>query len=652
MKLIVIHGMGSTLKEAALLLDTISEMKINYEEGVYYISGSGGAAMSRLIREEEDENPYVQALKMLFLAKLLEASVLAQAPKDKNADLKKVYESSLNYKYSGYGLPIEPNMRLERAELMEKQAKETLAPLYELNEKFLSLGAEKELGETEAIRKLNEFDMEDGLNGGAYIELLKKLRGLNESGGDLDTVGSASMYTLWLKQKAKEEGRELVYGKDYKYVYINYNSSMKHFAEHGECGVLMADFPTGALPTLEEDVRFLHERGVKIERFEDHHPYTKEQLKTFKKLQGEGLVGFVSLSGDCLDADDISESEELKCGTDMVYESCIESGAADNEAVRELRKAAHSEDFVTDRYDLGMTLTALIKGGFCKIELVETIVESFSADDDKAEKVLLELLQGRGYTALTEQWEQYFEDVKEGLLQHAYMLEVERPIVTGQYLGGKSYGEGSDAPIPINMDEEEGKGPIRLLVVMAYQNKPGQPKVHVGRAIQYYKRIFPEADYIFYCYGASILVARRLNQADYSLNMSLLMPKIGSKGDGGHEGASVGRPEANEDFPKQLLQRVNNANFRSFVEYIVWKLNKEGVHVLNLKDRSVQKERAGVENGRKALIALSLVSIAAGLILAIFFPQFSRESIEESNEGFMKQIEIIEKLDSKGEGND
>jgi len=460
------------------------------------------------------------------------------------------------------------------------------------------------------------------------IGMLELLRDMHESGGDLDTVASATLYAYSLTKSAEEDGREMAYGKDYSFVFVNYHERLDRLAEYGPADLLMADLPVGAFPMLEEDVRALSRQGIVVERFEDHHPYTAAQKDMLENLVNEGLILNLALSGP-LHGDELAP-DELKCGADMVYESTIKGTPWDCTGAKRLRDTAHSEDFVQKRSDLGRLLTSLIKGGVCKTELAQELLASIPEDNAP------ERLARKEWDKLAGSWDSYFEELGDQLAENAFIIHVKRPDTVSPDQGGPALGIGSDMPLP---QRETRRETCQVLLAMAIRSEPGKPKIGTGRVVEYYSRTFPDIDYLFYCYGGSLLVARRINQADLTINLGELMPLLGSKNDGGHSGAAVCRPEASESYPHKLIARVERSNFKLFVKYISMRLSSAGMEIAGIKDRSTPSGHRQMRGSGKKLVFIMMTALAVGIVLVAVSSKFRPSSIRKSNSSFFPQLE-------------
>jgi len=322
------------------------------------------------------------------------------------------------------------------------------------------------------------------------------------------------------------------------------------------------------LPDFEEQTRRLAELDVKFRTFEDHHPYTAEQLEMLQRLNDEGLIRTLRMSGP-LQGDEQAE-EEQKCAAEMVYERLIRDTAWDNPAMAELRDAAHSEDLVQQRGPLGRSLTELIKGGINKVELAQQLSQCEAAGG------VADLLERQGWRERVEEARKGFEEATPRLWDNVVLAKFRRDPNQPAGQGGPAISPGSDVVDPKAGDER--RETFSVLMVHAPFPKPGGVKINVGKATEFFAEQVPEADYLFYCYGSRLLVARRLNQADLALNLGALMPLIGGPGDGGHAGAAVCRPESNEAFPKEMLSNVRGGAFRAFTRYLSERIEQASGH--------------------------------------------------------------------------
>ena len=350
-----------------------------------------------------------------------------------------------------------------------------------------------------------------------------------------------------------------------------------------------------------------------------------------KALQDEGVLQVLELDAPA----DGRESKHPRCAADMVYDHLVQGTAADTPGARTIRDAAHAEDLVTGRTAFGRMLTTLIKGGICKTELVQLLVRSAANDN------AIELLRETGWDKLPETLEAGYEAHREILMENAYLLTLPRPVCPVPEQGGRALGPGSDAPEPVNTDAPP-RHDVRILVGLAPRSISGTPRITTGKALETFAQKVPDADYVFYCYGSSIMVARRLNQADFSINLGKLMPLIGSPPDGGHPGAAVCRPESAPDYPSQILPRVTPANFHRFVRYLAQRLDRAGYGCCIVENRSLPMSRQRVNQGGKKLALVAAAAALLGILLMLLIPSLRPSAIRESNVDFFPRIDQAE----------
>lgn len=646
-KLITIHGWGGTFGDAVEQIRELSGFSSRWSQGVFLVPRRVGGLLRRLLIEP-DPNDYLQALQKAIVGRLL-ASCTADHPPDVPVDDAFQFdEASLLRDFAHFGIPLTPDAREKRARRLMEEAARELAPIMPAVERLHALLSEpgEGLPTEQGVREMVIDTFAADTDREAFTSLLESVRDMHETGGDLDTVASAALYVHALSSQAAAGGQVLRYGPHYRYAYVNYHESLRNLADRGPAEVFMADMPIGTLPQFEEDVRFLRLRDVTILRFEDHHPFTTAQRDMLGRLSDEGVIGYFSLRGP-MEGREI-EPADMKCGADMVYESMVKGRPWDCPGARNIRDTAHAEDFVRDRTPLGVLLTGLIKGGVCKIELAQVLVESMPGDD------LPDRLKARGWDTLTREWDDYFATVQDRLSENSYLLRLTAPESVDTPTPGPTPGPGSDMRIH-SLEPAEHKTTVDILMALAPGREPGQPRITVGKAIEFFTRAVPDADYVFYCYGSGLLVARRVNQADLTLNLGSLMRQLGTEADGGHAGAAVARPEAHPGYPWRLLGRVTAANFGEFVRYTAFRLEDCGYSLLGLENRSIAGTRH-VREGGKRLLMITAAAVLLGFLLVMIVPAFRPTAVRESNVGFVPQIETadVDTEDAEGEtaGND
>lgn len=632
-KLIVIHGYGATFADAAVALREVSRFECGWSAGSYLVDRRVGILLRRLL-SDSGEFPALLALKKLIVSRFVESSVHPSIDaRSEGHSWARFSERFLEEEFPEFEIPFLPGERLRRAAKLKEEAQTELRAFFEALDKIIAALRTAEGGslleeEARAVIRSNAAG-QDGIP-----ELLEAVRDMHESGGDTDTVASASFYAHWLTSEAAAAGAPLVHGRDWRFVFINYHDCLAPLGDYGPAEIFMADLPLGAFPDFERDARALAARGCVIKRFEDHHPFTPAHRAMMDRLVADGCVQFYALSGP--ETGQELAVADLMCGADMVHANTVSGRPWDSPGARRLREATHAEDFVTNRGELGRVLTDLIKGGVCKAELAQMMVASMRGDD------LVERVRQRGWDNVAASWNESYKRNEETLRSHAHMLEIKRPEIGTVEGGGLAMGPGSDVPMPATPGTgDKSSDTVRILVALSVRGQPGEPRIPTSRAVEFYARAFPEADYLFYCFGSSILVSRRLNSADVSINLGALMGQLGSAADGGHAGAAVCRPESNPAYPARLLGRVNQYTFREFARYLQFRLQEAGYQPLRIRDFSRPPDE-NLRQGGRSLAYVMAIALLAGLLLILIFPSFRPAAVRQSNEKFFPQIGVAD----------
>ncbi|MCK5844469.1 MAG: hypothetical protein KAG97_07160 [Victivallales bacterium] len=628
---IVIHGHGATLTDAVTLPKRVLEFECFWIDGVFHVPKPISLPLRRLLSEGEDDNVLFTALRKLAVSRMLAASLSpVQPPED--ANLAEFNERSIIDNFPSFAIPFGHSSRKNCAERLRKEGGVTMLELLgkgecadnldsvlsELSSTLIKDDGERMTENEAAASLVSHFGSSE------FVEQLKELRDMEETGGDLDTVASAVFYARALSASAKAEGKNI----DYKFVFVNYHEGLLGLSDLPPGDIYMADMPISTIPDLPGDLRSLAEAGFKLVRYEDHHPYAPTHAAMLEELQKEGLIGFQAMSGPLIDPNAESASEELpeselKCGADMVYEALVLDTPCDSPAMSHLRTITHSEDFASDRKPLGKIITELIKGGICKVDLAQTLLRCDAKEDilrNLNDKGWYEWVQTKRFEAL---------EIADRFMEHAQLLEIERPEMGQAEFSGPALDDGSDMPV-VSSNRKEDQNSLRILVALAPKTKRGEPKLNIGKACEYFADKIPGLDYLFFCYGASIVVGRRLNQADTSLNLSTLFKKIGTEKDGGHSGASVCSPENNPLYPRNILGRVSSANFTPFCRYLTERISGElDVAVKARNDISVKASPSS--NGGKSLLYLLIGAILAGLLVLLLNRDYREKNIIKGN---------------------
>jgi len=599
-KLLVIHGWGGTYTEAADRLLQMLDVTSFWHRGSILVPARSATLFRHLLNDPTEE-PYYQSLCKLIVSRFLMSPPLPQEEFPRIDRFSRFAEDRLRRDFPELGIPFAPAARRTRAAHLEKEAKTELQPLLAVLQDVKNLITTHEGERNEAtIRHMLHAAAEARGFSGSPIPLLEALREMHETGGDLDTVASAVLYAAALRHNAHKTNQPFRYGHEYQFVFVNYHESLLALKKHAPAELYLADLPVAAFPELEKDILDLNESGIFSKRFEDHHPYDPARKKQLENLVAQHKLGHLWLSGP-EQGSELNE-KDAKCAADMVFESCVAGTPAETDGARRLRQAAHGEDFVTNRTELGILLTNLIKGGICKVELAQILLASLEQDD------AMQQLRQRGWAELPDLWRSTLDQTAEHILENAALLEL------------------ADTKTCI-------------LCAKAVHAEPGMPKLPTGKAIEFLSRSFPEAHYAFYCFGSALMVARRLDHADTTLNLGAIMPRIGTDTDGGHAGAAVCRPDANPRFPQRLLGYITDANFLSYARYLGDRLQEAGYPVNQFRNVS-RPGRARWTSGSRKLAWVIAASFIVGLALMLFFPSFRPEAVRGSNRIFLPYIDI------------
>ncbi len=628
---IVIHGTGGTLRQTVSMLSEINTLSAKWWDGVFHTDKKSGLVLRKILSDADDSSPLFNASRKIIASRLLRNCANPEKPGNPR-DYASFDEAMLVERFPEFDIPFGPAARGKAAARLEREGQGEFMGMFRsaaayggggfsafMSDLLANLHDEDgtALSESEAFVKIAAL-----AGGEEAARDLVQLRDMGESGADLDTISSATFYAYALANHAAENEQPFRYGADYEFVFVNYHQGlqplMKQFPEPGD--IYMADVPIGTIPDLPSDLAALSEKGYSLARYEDHHPYTAEQMEMLESLHKKGLIGFFAMSGP-LQGEELPD-EVLKCGGDMVYESLIMGRKWDNPAMAYLRKCVHGEDLAQERTDDGRLLTELIKGGTNSIEIVQTLLSCRKEVD-----IGLRLSE-KGWAAKIAKEREEISKLEPKFREAVQVLRIERP-AEEKGMSGQAMGWGSDMPVP---KERSPKNEISILIAMAPSTSRKEPKLKIGRAQEYFSREMPEADYLLYCYGSSLIVGRRLNQADFSLNLSVLMRKIGTESDGGHAGAAVCGPDKNPNYPKSILGRVDKGNFKLYCRYLEKHISKDlNVRIISRMNISEGKPTKAQEGGLRQLLVLMAATLLLGGAVLLFNSDYRPSKLAELN---------------------
>ena len=610
--LVVIHGAGVALAESTQTINELLHLETGRDKEGYTVPRRQARAV-RMLLMDDSQNPVITAFQKAVLANLL------AAPPPGTPLINKTGNESIKAGFvlrycASFGIPLTIKQQQTRSRQLRAESESIITQCLPALQPPDNTAIATEVQWMEHIKTVSGNQ--------DLVDAVLKLRDVHETGGDLDTVASAVFYGWWLSQ-----ARQLQYGRDWRFVFLNYHESLFALKDYAHCRLYMADLPAGAFPDLPDEIRALAKQyDISVARFEDHHPFTAEQQNNLKKLQDEKLIGYLALSGPLQGTE--QPPEEWRCGADMVHASTLENTAADNEAARTLRNTAHAEDFVTDRTPLGEMLTTLIKGGFPKIELAECLLQAIRENN------IASLRNDPRLTTPAGEWDASAQKTIPALKQAIHVIHV--AAAKNAEPPSSAMGYGSD--MPEFAVTRKAKDSLAIYVIPAVRDEQRGRSLPVGRACELLAKEYPAADYLFYCYGTDLLVARRLNNSDTTFNLGSLMPQIGHAGDGGHTGAAVCRPSANPDFPQPLFSGRDNRNPGPFAKYLAFRLAALGFDIMRVEDCSEESVEPLQQGGRRILLVLA-AALAIGIALAALLPSFHPDAIYESNRGFFRQVE-------------
>ncbi|MEA2012666.1 MAG: hypothetical protein U9O87_06230 [Verrucomicrobiota bacterium] len=663
-KYIVIHGHSASLLDTVLLLETLSSFESFWYNQYFYIPRKAELAVRQLLSAEHSKSRLFSALQKIIVSRMLQSCDSPHPITNPEAYIS-LGELSLMDELPELAIPFGPESRKYRAQELNSEGISELLSIFKSSKhsfdsisslvSYISSSMLKKTGEMysekESMKRLEEI-----CDDSEVLQDFSALRDINIGGSDLDTLSSAVFYAHVLSFGNTKEN---IYGKDYQFVFMRYHEGLKHWTSLLEPGdIYMADIPISTIPDLRSDLISLKKTGFTLKRYEDHHPYTKEQLTELVKLKKEGLLEYFAMSGP-EQGKELSENE-MKCGADMVFESLIKKSEFNTEAIEFLQVCTHGEDLARDRKPTGKLLTELIKGGINQIELAQKLLLC------KKKKDIYSLLESEGWQKQVIEERKKVADISDKFLHNIQLLEADRPSTDAGMLSGAPYCEGSDMPIQNYELQKNGKlkvedgelntnkkQKLNILICLAPRTAKNEPKLNIGRACEYFGRNMPEIDYLLYCYGSSLIVSRRLNQADSCINLSDLMRNIGTDEDGGHAGAAVCCPENNKNYPHTLLGSVDSGNFSRYCRYLTEKI--EGIvykgdkntpdqsteSVFLRKNLSKIQPSENITKGGIRLFILIVVALLIGLGVILFLGEYRFQKVKESNKDFFPWIKDV-----------
>ncbi|MFC1850133.1 hypothetical protein ACFL27_08080 [candidate division CSSED10-310 bacterium] len=409
-----------------------------------------------------------------------------------------------------------------------------------------------------------------------------------EAGGDLDTIVSNTFYGCWCRGMVQKElKREAQYGQDFEFDFVNYHEGLAHLSIHPGCDVYLPDFPLDAIPDLKNDVIYLKKTDVSLIRIDDHHPWSDEAIAILDELKNQELLEDYVLKGPKKGVE--MPKHQQVCGADLIYRTFIKNSEFDNPGLAELRRLAHVQDLHLEMDPLALQLSKLIGSGHSKIDMVLRLMEIKTFDD------LKNIMSTTTWDREVRAYEKALRRVVSKLNNNLVLVEFYKPPDNGvsmsnedlvaamtKHLGFFSF----LLPLTRFLKNQKLKerfikwlyslkrsNMIRILMALAPYRPPGEVKINVASAIEFL-RTQVTMNYFFYCYGSFLMTTRNISDLDGFIDLSLLMPFVGSDGDGGHKEAASCKPAENLQFDKEKFERVGAANFLEYCKYIAFRVSE------------------------------------------------------------------------------
>ncbi len=359
---------------------------------------------------------------------------------------------------------------------------------------------------------------------------------------------------------------------------------------------------------IEEHVRYLAEKDVRLIRIDDHHPYEPAVLERLQGLKEEGLiVEDIVLSS--LPQGEEMPIEEQKCGADLIYEQFVEGTAADNSGLSRLRAEAHVQDLHIRESELAIEISKLIGSSYNKIEMVQALMNV------ENELEMKEIMSRQGWDEVVAEYEAGLEKVLprvEKTLFHIHLVEPPEDGDYAEHVGMRKFLH----PLELMTAGEKGKeqlykelyasGPGQDVNIYSAlspfcNQKLGEPTINVASALNYLTKRY-SIDYYFYAYGSFLFSTRRVNEEGFIIDLSNLVSKVGSPADGGHAAAATGSPENNPSFPKERFDNVSDRNFAEYLYYILETVcDVTGLELVELREQYPDELEENMEDVLKRL---------------------------------------------------
>ncbi|MBN2434223.1 MAG: hypothetical protein JXK07_03035 [Spirochaetes bacterium] len=587
---IVVHGSGLLFHETLDKLIDLPQIEVCYSGGIYYFKSSDRLIIRRLLSFPR-ESKLITSYQKLLIAKMLKASLSpVTAPKGAFYEYN---EEELHYFFGDFGLPFSYFERKFRTKLLEQRSlRELDRTLLKMEIMKLSLlDPEGVMLHEDEIRKKYSTDIEFS---GIY-ELVNSIQVRYESGCSADSAFAAALTAYKLKHKKTN----CKYGKDYVYGFVQYYEGLRSLEKFSPASLYINDIPPHVIPSFEDDLAYLKEKNVVLQEYNVQECRQGED-EMIKNLYHKGLIKKTN----------VFNHKRGLLSTESVMESFAKETIPIKKGTQTLLKILRSDgDRTSKEFDM---IEELLGSPISIIEIIETVAKSVSTDS------LIRSIRGKKWFTDIQKLNDYHASIEDKLLESVFELRCSVPYDNENYLFEKDFS-----------------------ILIAKSVKPGRkrPALTVGEAAFYYRRKFPQASYLLYCFGSGLIFFRWLKYRSVALNPFLLMSRIGIDGDGSETASPTCRARDNSLYPQQLLGNVSSHNFKRFVSYLTLLIrDKMGCKVI-LKNVSEQIDVLHKQRIMKVALFF-IICLILGLSVLVTNEQYRFEKIEETNRDFYNKAPV------------
>ncbi|MDA3901556.1 MAG: hypothetical protein PF637_13690 [Spirochaetes bacterium] len=593
-RVIIIHGSGLLFSEALDRLIRFPDIQVLYSHGTYYFKSVDRLIIRRLLAHPR-ESRIITTYQKLLIARMLQAS-LSPVSTPRGA-FYEYNEDDLHYLFGSFGLPFSYFERRYRAELLHQRAERELKrTLQKMDQLIPGLRTSNGilLHEDEIRKKFgNNPEYSD------IYTLIKSIQLRYESGTSVDSAVAAAFTTYRLIESHDRGEETLQYGKSYVYDFVEYYEGLCSLEKHSPAYLYINNIPPCAIPELEKDLHYLKSKGVTLKEYLVNN-CSDEESSLVSRLHRDGLIKKTN----------ITDSEISSFASENSARMAVSEGIFPVPGANTLLSLINKDN------QTSITEYNLLQDVLCSpipvIEVVETIFKSIKTDN------LFRSVRGKKWLQEIQRLNDFHASIEDKFLKSVYQLFF------------RSEGSSLDG----GQDEE-----FNILVVQAVKPGKGRPHLTVGEAAYYYKRKFPDAQYLFYCIGSRLLFFKRLRLDSDWLNPYELMSQIGAPGDGSEIASPTARPAENLNYPRQIIGNVGSLNFSRFVLYLSFILQSVLSSSAVIKNRSeyidvLQKQRI------MKIVLFLLLCFIMGLSILFTNDDYRLDIIEKTNSNFYNPTTI------------